>query len=149
MAARRFLFLATAGAALVASAPAHAIDYLSVAQAAVLYDAPSAKAKPLFVIHRGTPVEQVVVVGGWVKVRDARGDLAWIEKGQLSTQRMVIVRGDKAEVRATANDTAALVFVAHGDVVLEWVGAADAGWVQVRHADGATGFVRLGQVWGG
>ena len=118
MAARRFLFLATAGAALVASAPAHAIDYLSVAQAAVLYDAPSAKAKPLFVIHRGTPVEQVVVVGGWVKVRDARGDLAWIEKGQLSTQRMVIVRGEKIPVSVRAYIAGDIVEVIPGEGVV-------------------------------
>jgi SH3-like domain-containing protein len=129
--------------------PAWAIDYLSLAESAVMYDAPSAKAKPLFVIARGTPVESVVVVGAWVKVRDARGDLAWVEKAQLAAdRRTVIVRARLAQIRNEASDTAPLVFEAETDVVLDFVAAAAPGWAQVRHADGQSGFVRLNQIWG-
>lgn len=47
---------------------------------AILYDAPSQRGVKLFVIHRDTPVEVVVSLEGWVKVRDAEGSLAWIER---------------------------------------------------------------------
>jgi Bacterial SH3 domain len=40
------------------------------------------------------------------------------------------------------------VFAAAQDVVLELVEVAPNGWLRVRHADGATGFVRAAQVWG-
>jgi SH3-like domain-containing protein len=136
-----FGFLLFAGHAL-------ALDYRSVAEATVLYDAPSQKTKPLYAIARGTPVEQVVAVEGWVKVRDQKGELAWIEKRLLSDKRTVIVRSDRAQVRAQAEDRAALVFEAVQDVVLELVEPAASGWARVKHRDGQQGFVKAAQVWG-
>jgi len=128
--------------------PAWALDYLAVAEAAALYDAPSQKARPLHVIARGTPVEQVVAVEGWVKVRDQKGDLAWIEKRLLSDKRTVIVRAERAQVHTAGDDKAALVFEAERDVVLELVEPAVAGWARVKHRDGQQGFVKAAQVWG-
>jgi SH3-like domain-containing protein len=124
-----------------------ALDYRSVSEVAVLYDAPSQKAKPLFVIVPGTPVEVIVSLDAWVKVRDIKGDLAWIERRQLADKRTVQVRGG-AQIRAEANDEAKLVFEAEADVVLELVESAPAGWAGVRHRDGAQGFVKTTQVWG-
>ncbi|MBL8491458.1 MAG: hypothetical protein JNM82_11820, partial [Rhodocyclaceae bacterium] len=111
------LFLAAALA--VAAAPAPALDFKSVGEPAVLFDAPSQKAQPLFIVARGTPVEVVVAIEGWTKVRDAAGDLAWIEKKALADRRTVMVRGDRAQVRAQAEEKAALVFEAEKGVVLE------------------------------
>jgi SH3-like domain-containing protein len=135
------LLLLLAGSAL-------ALDYRSVAEATALYDAPSQKAKPLFAIARGTPLELVVTVEGWVKVRDQKGDLAWIEKRLLAEKRTVIVRADRAQVRAQADDKALLVFDAEKDVVLDLVEPAAAGWAKVKHRDGQQGFVKAAQVWG-
>ncbi len=128
--------------------PAAALDYRSIAEPAVLYDAPSQKAKPLFVIARSTPVEVVVSVEGWLKVRDADGAMAWVEKRLVADRRTVIVRAARAQVRAQADDKAPLVFEAEKDVVLDLVEAAPPGWAQVRHRDGQTGFVSVKQVWG-
>jgi len=135
-------------AALLFAGQALALDYRSVAEATALYDAPSQKAKPLYVIARGTPVELVVAVEGWVKVRDQKGDLAWIEKRLLAEKRTVIVRADLAQVRAQADDKAPLVFEAEKEVVLDFVEPAAAGWVKVRHRDGQQGYIKAAQVWG-
>lgn len=113
-----------------------------------MYDAPSAKSKPLFVVLAGTPVELVVSLEGWSKVRDSRGDLTWIEKKHLTEKRNVIVRLDRAQVRAAAEDKAALVFEAERDVVLELLEAAPGGWIKVKHRDGQSGFLKASQVWG-
>ena len=145
---RRFFPEALALAALTAACPALALDYRAVTEAAPMYDAPSAKSKPLFVILAGTPVEVVVSLEGWSKVRDSRGDLVWIEKKHLSEQRNVIVRFDRAQVRAAAEDKAALVFEAERDVVLELVEAVPGAWVKIKHRDGQSGFVKTSQVWG-
>lgn len=133
---------------LLFSGAAAALDYRSVGEPAVLYDAPSQKAKPLFAIAAGTPVEAIVTLDAWVKVRDMKGDLAWIERRQLADKRMLQVRGDGAQVRAGANDDAALAFEAEADVLLEFVEPGPAGWVKVRHRDGQQGYVKVGQVWG-
>lgn len=142
---KRALALLLAG---LAAPTAWALDYLSVAEAAALYDAPSQKARPLFAIAAGTPVEAVVTLDAWVKVRDAKGDLVWIEKRNLSQKRTVIVRAERAQVRAQADDKAPLAFEAEKDVVLEWVEAGPLGWARVRHRDGQGGFVKASQVWG-
>ncbi|MCC6658430.1 MAG: hypothetical protein IT512_09615 [Rhodocyclaceae bacterium] len=113
-----------------------------------MFDAPSQKARPLFVVARGTPVELVVSLGEWLKVRDAAGDLAWMERKTLAEQRMLIVTARSAEVRAQAEAGAPLVFEAEKDVVLELLEAGPPGWARVRHRDGQSGFVRANQVWG-
>ncbi|MBV2192927.1 MAG: hypothetical protein KUL81_06280 [Azonexus sp.] len=134
---------------LLVAMPAMALDYRSVAEPAVLYDAPSLKGKPLFVIARQTPVEVVVALEGWSKVRDASGGLAWIEKRLLNERRAVQVTATRAQVRAAANGEAPLAFEAERDVLLELVDPLPVnGWARVRHRDGQSGFVRVDQVWG-
>jgi SH3-like domain-containing protein len=128
---------------------ARAAEFRSVAEnAAVLYDAPSAKAKKLYVVNQGYPVEVVVVVEGWSKVRDATGEMTWIETRQLSEKRTVMVRIPMAQVREAADDTAPVAFQAQQNVLLELLEVTGAGWLRVRHQDGQTGYVRVAQVWG-
>lgn len=130
------------------SATAFAIEFRSVDSATVLYDAPSVKGKPLYVIKRFTPVEPVVSLEGWTKVRDAEGGLAWIEKKHLTEQRTVLVTAGRAQVRREANEDAPLAFEADKAVALELLEPVVSGWAKVRHRDGQSGFVRASQVWG-
>jgi SH3-like domain-containing protein len=143
--------LAQALLALVCAAAAGgaaAIDFRSVAvPAAILYDAPSAKARKLFLLGRDYPVEVLVAIEGWIKVRDASGELAWIEAGNLADKRTVLVRVPRAEVRQGATETAEILFYAEQDVVFELIGM-DGNYARVRHADGTTGYVRVTQIWG-
>jgi SH3-like domain-containing protein len=128
--------------------PASALDFRSVGdQAAVLYDAPSARSAKLYVVSRGYPLEVIVAVEGWVKVRDASGGLSWIEAKQLSDKRTVMIRVSVAQVRQKPDEGAAVAFQAQQNVVLDVVEVAGS-WIQVRHRDGGTGFVRAQQVWG-
>jgi SH3 domain protein len=135
--------------ALLTAHTAHALDYGSVAnQSAVLYDAPSLKAKKLYVASRYLPLEQVVQLNDWVKVRDQSGSLAWIEKSALSKKRFVVVTAALASVRQTADTASPLVFQARKDVALEWQASTGTGWVKVRHPDGAAGYLSVAEVWG-
>lgn len=137
-----------AAAALSWGGAAHGLEYRSLAAPARLYDAPSASARPVFVIAAGTPVEVVVSLDKWVKVRDPQGDLSWVERQHLSDKRTVIVTAPRAEVRREAAETAPVAFEAAKDVVLDLVEGAPLGWAKVRHRDGAEGFVRRNQIWG-
>jgi SH3-like domain-containing protein len=135
-------------AALALAGGAQAIEYRSVGEPAILFDAPSAQGKRLFIIAAGTPVEVVVVLDKWVKVRDPRGALSWIDARQLVDRRTVLVSAERATARRDPDEAAPVVFEAVKDVVLELTGSAPNGWVQVRHRDGATGFLRVTEVWG-
>ena len=128
--------------------PALAVEFRTVEVPTVLYDAPSQKGTRLFVIKRNTPVEVVVGLEGWIKVRDAEGGLAWIEKKNLSERRSLIVTASRAEIRQSADEAAAVVFEAEKSVSLDFVEMAPGGWIKVHHRDGQSGFVRANQVWG-
>ena len=134
---------------LLAAFSAQAADFRSVQDnAAVLYDAPSRQAKPLYVVSRSYPLEVIVNLEAWVKVRDHTGALTWIEKKALSDKRMVLVTASSAEARQRPEDGAPSVFSAAQNVALELLEIAPNGWLRVRHSDGATGFVRAASVWG-
>ncbi|PKO93682.1 MAG: hypothetical protein CVU16_04840 [Betaproteobacteria bacterium HGW-Betaproteobacteria-10] len=136
------LLLGAAGAAL-------AIDYRSVnVPAAILYDSPSQQGKKLYLIKAQTPVEVVVRLEGWFKVRDAEGSLAWIEAGNLADRRMLVVTAPRAAMRQSGNVEAPLVVELDKWVAVEFIESASPGWAKVRHADGATGYVHSTQVWG-
>jgi SH3-like domain-containing protein len=147
-----------ATAALIVALPlvASAADFRSTRDAAsVLYDAPSARAKPLFVYGRDVPVEPLVAVEGWTKVRDMSGTIGWMQTKSLADRRMLVVRAPGAGVHAAPDDHSPLVFRADRDVLLELAEAAQSpattsnpGWVKVRHRDGQSGYVRISQVFG-
>jgi SH3-like domain-containing protein len=139
-------------AAIALSGGAAAAEFQSAGEAAVLYDAPSLKARPLFVIGRDTPFEVIVGVEGWLKIRDAGGTVAWIERKAVSERRTLIVRVPVADVLAAPEANAPLAFKAEQNVVLELVDPSHVsntpGWAKVRHRDGQQGYVRIAQVWG-
>jgi len=129
--------------------PAAAGEFRSIAENATpMYDAPSVRAQKLFVASRYYPVEIVINIDNWVKVRDQAGDLAWVEKKSLSEKRTVIVIAPVADVRRAASEQAPLAFQARQGVALDVVDPSAGGWIEVRHADGQTGFVKVSQVWG-
>lgn len=128
----------------------HATDYVSVVDSyAVLYDAPSLKAKKVFVVSRYLPLEQVVSLDNWVKVRDSSGSLAWIEKRALSSKRFVVAVAAVTTLRQAPEINAAAILQVRQHVALEWLENTVAGWLKVRHQDGVTGYVKTTDVWGG
>jgi SH3-like domain-containing protein len=135
-------------AGLLASSDAAALEFRSVTEpGAILYDAPSLKAQKVFVLSEGYPVEVVVKLEGWTKVRDDTGEFAWIENSHLSDRHTVMVKTASAEARQIANENSPAVFTAEKGVFLELVSMA-VGWAKVRHHDGSTGFVKVSQLWG-
>ena len=131
------------------TAPAFAVDYRSVEPgAAVLYDSPSQKGKKLYLIKALTPVEVVVRLEGWSKVRDAEGTLAWIESRHLSEKRTLLVTAARGEIRQADRPDAPLLLELDKWVAVEFIDKATPGWIKVRHRDGVSGFIRSTQVWG-
>jgi SH3-like domain-containing protein len=135
---------------------AHAADFRSTRDpATILYDAPSARAKPLFVYGRDVPVESLVTVEGWTKVRDGSGTIGWMASKSLAEKRTLVVRTAMAEIRSAPDENAPIAFRAERNVLLDLAEPATSpsttaspGWVKVRHRDGQAGYVRISQVFG-
>lgn len=129
---------------------ASALEFKSVSvPKAVLYDAPSGSAKKILLLNQHYPVEIIVNLGDWLKVRDAEGGISWVEAKHLSSKRMVIVSTNQAEIRQAADAASSLVATLEKDVLLE---VADAklsnGWLKVKHRDGITGYILISSTWG-
>lgn len=143
---RRLIIAILAG---LVPAAAAAADFRSAAEAAVvLYDAPSNKSTRLFIVNRGYPLEVIVQVEGWVKVRDAAGTLSWVESKSLDNARNVLLKVPVAVRQKPAAD-APVAFEGQRDLLLELLDGGSGGWLHVRHRDGTAGYVRAADVWGG
>jgi SH3-like domain-containing protein len=133
---------------LVFSLSASALEFRSIAPAkAILYDAPSLEADKLYILSQSYPVELIVNLNNWVKVRDATGALSWVESKQLTTKRTVLVTA-KTDIKAAEDPTSAQVATVEKDVVLELLVDRQNGWIKVRHRDGLTGYVQVANLWG-
>jgi SH3-like domain-containing protein len=144
------LAVTVSAAAMFFATAAHALEFRATTEAAtIFYDGPSLKSHKLFVVGRDYPVEVVVSVEGWVKVRDINGaPLAWVEKKALGERRVVAVKVPVAEVLSSTDSNAKLVFKAEQNVLLDLLEPPNSGWVKVRHRDGQTGYISISQVWG-
>ena len=75
-----------------------------------------------------------------------------MERKSAADRRTVVVRAATADVLASPDANAAVVFKAEQNVLLELSDASYAtstpGWAKVRHRDGQAGYVRISQVWG-
>jgi SH3-like domain-containing protein len=129
---------------------ASALDFRSVSvPKAILYDAPSVSAKKVLLLSHLYPVEIVVNLGDWLKVRDAQGSINWVEAKQLSTKRSIMVIKNLTEMRAQPDAGANLVATLEKEVVLELVEAkSNNGWLKVKHRDGVTGYILVSSTWG-
>jgi SH3-like domain-containing protein len=81
-------------------------------------------------------------------VRDAAGDLSWMETRFLSPRRTFVVEVAQLTARSAANDNAPAVFTAAKGVLLELAEPISSAWIKVKHRDGETGFVKASEVWG-
>lgn len=147
---RPFIMLATSVVGLIAGA-AHAEFRQTSADATIAFEGPSAKATKQYVYSRGTPVEVVVQIEGWLKVRDAQGALAWVEKKSLTDRSNVQIKSPTADALAAPDAASPIAFRAENGVLLTLVAPQPlntGAWAQVRHRDGQVGFVRVDALFG-
>lgn len=127
---------------------AYGVEFRATTEpAVVLYDGPSLKSKKLFIVNRDYPLEVLVQLEGWTKVRDALGVISWTEGKSLERARMVLLKSAQI-VRQEPREDAIGVFHGQRDLLLEFVATATGGWVQVKHRDGAVGYLRSTDLWG-
>ncbi len=145
----RILKLLSCVSCALLAAAAQAADFSSVAPPyAVMYDAPTQKGRKLHIAPAGMPVEVLLTSGDWARVRDAAGELSWVQAGALLPRRTLIVEVDPATIRASESESAPVVFTAAKGVLLELAEPIRSGWIKVRHRDGESGFIRASEVWG-
>jgi len=127
-----------------------AFEFKSVAvPQAILYDAPSQSANKVFLLSQFYPVEIIVNLGDWLKVRDAEGGIFWMEAKNLSKQRMLMVTADHAAIHQLPQENSPIIANVESHVTVELIDEnPTAGWLKVKHLQGATGYISQTLVWG-
>ena len=115
----------------------------------ILYEAPSATTKRVYLVSEGYPLEVIVNLGDWLKVRDPYGTLGWVESKNLQSKRTVIVKVDKANIFKEPELKSALLANIEKDVVIELSDPLiTSGWIKVRYQQDLDGYIQASQVWG-
>lgn len=115
----------------------------------ILYEAPSATTKRVYLVSDGYPLEVIVNLGDWLKVRDPYGTLSWVESKNLQSKRTVIVKVDKANIFKEPELKSALLANIEKDVVIELSDPLiTSGWIKVRYQQDLDGYIQASQVWG-
>lgn len=127
-----------------------ALDFRSVGiPKAVLYDAPSASATKSFIVYQFYPVEVIVNLPDWNKVRDSEGGVFWIKANALSSERTVLVKADMAYVYASPDANSKVIANVEKQVVLLLADATvQNGFVKVQSTQGLSGYMPLSTLWG-
>lgn len=131
-------------------AMAAALEFKSVAaDKTILYDAPSASAKKIYILSQYYPLEIIVDLGAWQKVRDAEGAISWVEAKSLSVKKTVLVTAANADIRLEPDAASKLLATVEKNVALELLEAKPAnGWLKIQHRDGVTGYISVRSIWG-
>ncbi|TAG73611.1 MAG: hypothetical protein EAZ24_11640, partial [Burkholderiales bacterium] len=117
--------------------------------ATVAFEGPSTRATKQFIYSRGTPLEVLVTIEGWHKVRDAQGGLVWVERRALGERTQVQVKSAAAvDAYASADEVSPVVFRAEPGVLLTLVAPPTNAYAQVRTRDGQIGFLRIDSLFG-
>lgn len=120
------------------------------ADQAFLHEAPSDSTKKSFIVTRGYPLEVIVSLKEWKKVKDHEGLINWIKTSDLSSKRTVLnLKGDNSIYLEPSSKSPMLAKV-NENVTLELLDAKKIDdWVKVysKVAD-IEGFIKATDLWG-
>ncbi len=129
-------------------ATAEAISLVSVDGENVnMRSGPGSNYSVLWELGRGFPLKVLDRKGGWVKVEDFEGDSGWIYGKLVTKKPHLIVKKRRVNVRSGPGRRFPLVGKANYGVVFKTIKASN-GWVQVKHENGLTGWVKRDLLWG-
>ena len=126
-------------------------DFISVkVKQAVLFEGPSNTTDKVFIVTEGYPLEVLVSLKDWKKVKDHNGKISWIESKNTPNERTVLITKEDAVIFNEANEKSHKLANVEKFVVLKLNSPILVGnWAQVKtQIEGLIGFVNAKEVWG-
>ena len=120
------------------------------ADQAFLYEAPSGSTKKSFIVTKGYPLEVIVSLKEWKKVKDHEGLINWIKTSDLSSKRTVLnLKGDNP-IYLEPSSASPILAKVNENVTLELLDAKKIDdWVKVYSKVGdIEGFIKAADLWG-
>ncbi len=120
------------------------------ADQAFLHEAPSDSTKKSFIVTKGYPLEVIVSLKEWKKVKDHEGLINWIKTSDLSSKRTVLnLKGDNS-IYLEPSSASPILAKVNENVTLELLDAKKIDdWVKVYSKVGdIEGFIKATDLWG-
>jgi SH3 domain protein len=126
-------------------------DFISVkVKQAILFEGPSKTTEKRYIVTEGYPLEVLVNLKDWKKVKDHNGKISWIESKYTHNERTVLILKDDAVIFNQANDNSHKLANVDKSVVLKLNSTLLVGnWAEVKtQIEGLIGFINIEEVWG-
>ena len=126
-------------------------DFMSVnADQAYLHEAPSQSTKKAFIVTKGYPLEVIVSLKEWKKVKDHEGLINWIKTSDLSSKRTVLNLKGENSIYLEASSESPMLAKVNETVALELLDEKKIDdWVKVYSKVGdIEGFIKATDLWG-
>ena len=107
---------------------------------------PDIRSDTIWQVEKYYPLLILEKKDSWYRFKDFEGDVGWIHDSLVDNTPTVIIKVDRANIRADAGTQYDLVFDAQKGTpfkVLEKKGR----WLKIQHADGDTGWIFNSLVW--
>ena len=107
---------------------------------------PDTNSDTLWQVEKYYPLLILEKKDSWYRFKDFEGDMGWIHSSLVDNTPTVIVKVDRANIRADAGTQYDLIFDAERGTpfkVLEKKGR----WIKIQHADGDTGWIFSSLIW--
>ena len=96
--------------AMFVALPVFAAESLQTLEPTTLFDGPSKKANPRFILSGGYPLKEISRVHGWRKVLIFSGEIGWVREKKTRPQQAVVVKNNNAAVRFEPSDDSPPIF---------------------------------------
>ena len=126
-------------------------DFMSVnVDQAFLHEAPSDSTKKSYIVTKGYPLEVIVSLKEWKKVKDHVGLINWIKTSDLSSKRTVLNLKNNNSIYLEPLSESPLLANVNENVTLELLDEKKIdGWVKVYSKFGdIEGFIKVTDLWG-
>ncbi len=126
-------------------------DFMSVSvNQAILHDAPSDSSSKTFIVTKGYPLEVVVSLREWKKVKDHTGTISWINSENLSQKKMVLNQKKENPIYLEADSGSPILAKVNENVPLEILELVETGkWIKVYSSvSNIEGYIYNSDLWG-
>ena len=126
-------------------------DFMSVkADQAFLHEAPSSSTKKVYIVTKGYPLEVIVSLKEWKKVKDHEGLINWIKTSDLSSKKTVLNLKNNNSIYLKPNSSSPLLANVNENVTLELLDTKKIDdWIKVYSKVGdIEGYIKVTNLWG-
>lgn len=131
--------------------PVFSAEFIAVkTKKSILYEGPSESTSKEFIVTQSYPLQVLVKLKDWIKVRDHEGKISWIKAKDITRDRTVLTLKNNVILFYKPSYSSVKLADISINVALRLVSPLNAdGWIEVKTlSQNIEGFIRVQDVWG-